>query len=77
MNDLTGRKFHEYRIWRRNDGDLNRVSERTQMQTVSVFIRWCESIEAVPADLATKVQSPTLGKTEDVRDAWNVCVLKA
>jgi hypothetical protein len=47
------------------------------MQTVSVFIRWCESIEAVPADLATKVQSPTLGKTEDVRDAWNVCVLKA
>jgi hypothetical protein len=32
-------------------------------------MRWCESIEAVPADLATKVQSPTLGKTEDVRDA--------
>jgi integrase len=45
------------------------VSKKTQMQTVRVFIRWCESIEAVPADLATKVQSPTLGKTEDVRDA--------
>ena len=29
MNDLTGRKLYEYRIWRRNDGDLTKVSEKT------------------------------------------------
>ena len=68
MNELTGRKLHEYRIWRRNDGDLNRVSEKTQMQTIRVFIRWCESIEAVENDLATKVQSPSLSTKDDSRD---------
>ncbi|MWG36672.1 tyrosine-type recombinase/integrase [Halomarina oriensis] len=68
MNDLTGRKLHEFRIWRRNDGDLNRVSEKTQMQTLRVFIRWCESIEAVDADLSTKVQSPSLATSDDSRD---------
>jgi len=29
MNDLTGRKLHEYRLWRKDDGDLNAISLRT------------------------------------------------
>ncbi|WP_224333502.1 tyrosine-type recombinase/integrase [Haloprofundus halobius] len=68
MNDLTGRKLHEFRLWRRDDGDLNPVSEKTQMQTIRVFIRWCESIEAVENDLSTKVQSPSLATADDARD---------
>lgn len=68
LNELTGRLLHEYRIWRRNEGDLNPTSEKTQMQTLRVFIRWCESIEAVPTDLSTKVQSPTLSGDDNVRD---------
>lgn len=68
MNALTGRKIHEYRIWRRNDGDLSPASEKTQMDTIRVFIRFTESIDGVEQDLSTKVLSPTLSKEDKSRD---------
>ena len=68
LNNLTGRDLHAYRIWRRNDGDLAPASEKTQMATLRVFIRWCESIDGVPVDLHTKVVSPELSAGEGVRD---------
>lgn len=68
LNNLTGRDLHEYRIWRRNDGDLSVVSEKTQMDTIRVWISWCESIDAVPKDLSTKVRSPSLSNGDNVRD---------
>ena len=69
LNELTGRKLYRYRLWRREDGDLNSVSEKTQMDTLRVFIRWCEAIDAVPQDLSEKVVSPSLSKGENTRDA--------
>ncbi|ELZ14403.1 integrase family protein [Natrinema thermotolerans DSM 11552] len=68
LNNITGRDLHRYRLWRRDDGDLNTVSEKTQMDTLRVFIRFCESIDAVRPDLATKVVSPTLDTGENARD---------
>ncbi|WP_075936851.1 tyrosine-type recombinase/integrase [Halosegnis longus] len=69
LNTITGRQLYEYRIWRRNDGDLVPVSEKGQMVTLRVFIRWAESIEAVDQDLHTKVQIPSLAHNEGVDDA--------
>lgn len=68
-NKLTGRDLYEYRIWRRNDGNLVKTSEKTQMATIRVFIRFLESIEAVEPDLHTKVQLPSLSSDDDVRDS--------
>lgn len=68
MNDLSGRGLHEYKLWRRDDGDLNQVSLKTQMDTFRVFIRWCESIDAVRNNLHEKVLSPTLDMGENQRD---------
>lgn len=68
LNDVTGRRLHEFRLWRRREGDLNTVTEKTQMDTLRVFIRWLESIDGVEQDLSTKVQSPTLDKHENARD---------
>lgn len=68
LNHLSGRDLHRYKIWRRDDGDLNQVSLKTQMDTLRVFIRWCESIDAVEPGLAEKVLSPTLDTGEDQRD---------
>jgi integrase len=68
LNDVTGRDLHRYRLWRRNEGDINKVTEKTQMDTLRVFIRYCESIDAVPVDLSEKVISPTLGKGDNERD---------
>lgn len=68
LNELTGRLLHEYRIWRRMEGDLAPATEKTQMDTVRVFIKWLETIDAVEPDLHTKVRSPTLSGKDNVRD---------
>ena len=67
LNDLTGRRLHEYRLWRREDGDINVVTEKTQMDTLRVFIRWLGTIDAVSQDLHTKVLSPDLKNGDNVR----------
>jgi site-specific recombinase XerD len=68
LNTLTGRQLHEYRQWRRADGGLSPASEKTQMDTIRVFIRWLESIDGVEQDLHTKVRSPTLSSDDKSRD---------
>lgn len=68
MNDLTGRKLHEYRLWRKEDGNLSPVSLRTQLETLRVFIRFCETIDAVPAELHDKILLPTLSKEDEQRE---------
>lgn len=68
LNELTGRKLHRYRLWRRDEGNLGKVSEKTQMDTLRVFTRWLESIDAVEDDLSTKVLSPSITPDENSRD---------
>lgn len=67
LNEMTGRKLHEYRLWRKDDGDLNRVSVRTQMSTLKVFIRFCANIDAVSDGLDEAVDVPELDKGENAR----------
>lgn len=67
LNDLTGRLLHEYRLWRREEGDINVVTEKTQMDTLRVFVRWLESIDGVERNLHTKVLSPDLSDGDNVR----------
>ena len=68
LNELTGRTLQEYRLWRRNVGDLTKVSEKTQMDTLRVFVKWLESIDAVEQDLHKKVRSPDITPEENSRD---------
>jgi len=68
LNTLTGRQLHEYRLWRREDGDLNKVSEKTQMDTLRVFVRWLEAVDGVKQDLSQKVLSPAITPDENSRD---------
>jgi integrase len=67
LNGLSGRDLKRYKLWRRDDGDLNNVTLKTQMDTLRVFIRWCESIDAVTPDLSEKVISPDLDHDDNVR----------
>jgi len=68
LNELTGRKLHRFRLWRRDEGDLAPATEKTQMDTLRVFIRWVESIDGAPEDLHVKIRSPTLTGDDNVRD---------
>jgi len=76
LNTLTGRQLHEYRLWRRDDGDLNKVSEKTQMDSLRSFVRWLEAVDGVEQDLSEKVLSPTITADENSRDVMLDTVLK-
>jgi len=68
LNELTARKAHEYRVWRRTErGDPNDVTMKTQMDTFRVFIRFCESIDAVVEGLSEKIISPDLDNHQNER----------
>jgi Site-specific recombinase XerD len=68
LNDITSRDLKRYKLWRRDDGGINNVTLKTQMDTLRVFIRWCESINAVTQDLSTSVESPNLDHNDNVRE---------
>jgi site-specific recombinase XerD len=68
LHTLTGRQLHRSRLWRREDGDLNKVSEKTQMDSLRVFVRWVEAVEGAEQDLSQKVLSPAITPDENARD---------
>jgi len=70
MEQLDGKQLHEFRIWRQDDGNLNNVSLHTQLSTLRVFLKFCESIEIVPNGLYDKLMVPTLSDGEDQRDSY-------
>ena len=70
MNDLSGRHFHQYKKWRREKGDCNKVTMATQLSTLKVFIDFCESIDAVRPGLSDYIDPPTMKNKEDVNDDY-------
>lgn len=68
LNDLDGRTLHKFRLWRKEDGDLNKVSLRTQLKSLRVFLKWCESVDAVESDLHEKILLPSPSNEEERRE---------
>jgi len=67
MNELTGRLVKEYQLESRKAGDWSPSTEKAMMDTIRVFMRWCESIEAVEGGLSERIQSPTISDGDAVR----------
>ena len=63
LNEVTGRTTQRYKIWR--SAGVNNVTLKSQMDTLRVFLRFCESIDAVVDGVADSVQSPTLSFDEN------------
>ena len=66
-NELTGRLLHEYRIWRRSQGEYSPATQKTHLDSIRVFIRWLGTIDGVDPDLHLKVRSPKLTPDENSR----------
>lgn len=62
LNVITGRDTRRFKIdaldEREDGGNYSKETIRSVMDTLRVFARYCESIEAVRTGLAEKVQSP-------------------
>lgn len=64
LNELSGRDLHGYRVYRREEDDLEPVTLQGQLSTVRVFLEFCASIDAVPEGLRDKILLPTVSGTE-------------
>lgn len=71
LNELTGRGLQRFKTWRREDGDLKPVTTESNLDTLRLFLRWCESIDAVEPNLHKKVEAlmPTLDKSDEQADS--------
>jgi integrase len=66
LNTLSGRDLHRYKLWRQED--INKVTLKTQLDTLRVFIRFCEGIDGVRQDLSQAVKSPKLEDGDNQRE---------
>jgi site-specific recombinase XerD len=68
LNELSGRDCENYKNWRIDQGEVADITLEQQLRTFRVFLRYCESIEAVEANLSEKLIIPNVSKGEAVRD---------
>jgi len=54
LNELTGRRVKEYKLHRRKESDWASSTEKSNLDTICVFVRWAEGIEAVEANLSAR-----------------------
>ncbi|QLH79970.1 site-specific integrase [Halosimplex rubrum] len=64
LNDLTGRKLHTYRVYRRQEDDIKPVTLQGQLSTLRMFLRFCASVDAVHEGLAEKILLPSVPESE-------------
>ncbi|EMA41452.1 tyrosine-type recombinase/integrase [Halococcus hamelinensis] len=65
MNDVTGRRIHEFTQWR--SMNVNNMTLRTQLSTIRVFLRFCEQINAVNDGVSHRVLLPKVSRHEQTR----------
>lgn len=67
LNDFGGRDLVAFKTWRKAETDIKTVSLNGTLAVIQRFLRFCETIEAVEADLAEKVPLPNVPADEEVR----------
>ncbi|WP_049987979.1 site-specific integrase [Halobellus rufus] len=68
MAEVDGLTIHNYRVDRRENDDLKKVSLQGQISTIRQFLRVLASVEAADAEVAEKILLPTVRKGEDVNE---------
>ena len=68
MSEMTGKRIYEYKIHRRDVGDVNSVTLSNQLSTFRVFLRFCEKLDFVEKGTAESVMMPDIDPGENARD---------
>lgn len=66
LDNVTGRTVQRYKIWRAED--VNTVTLKSQLDTLRVFLQFCESIDGVMDGVADSIQSPSPSYDENRSD---------
>jgi site-specific recombinase XerD len=68
LNNLSARDIHKYRLHRKETDDLSKVTIRTQLSTIRVFLQFLESIDGVEQGIHEKMLIPSIGSGEGTRE---------
>ena len=69
VSDIDPIDCHRYKLWRREEHDINNVTLKTQLDTLRVFLRWADqSLNAAKNDISEAVLSPALSDGDNERD---------
>lgn len=68
MNDISGRTLMKFKTWRKNNTGLNTLSLNGNLAILSVFLQFCEDIDAVHTDLSERVPMPNVPPNEEVNE---------
>lgn len=66
ISELDGLDIHDFKIHRRENGNINEVTLYNNLCTLRVFVRWLESMEIVESGLAENMILPS--PDDDARD---------
>lgn len=69
LYELTARSLHEYRLWRKEDGDLKTITLKGQLSSLRVFVKFLESIDGVEQGLHDKMLIPSVEDEEAVSNS--------
>jgi len=69
LNELTGRDLHQFRLWHKEQRDINQLTLHQHMSALRVFVKWAASIEAVADGLHEKMVIPTVDRSDQRSDA--------
>jgi site-specific recombinase XerD len=70
MNHLTGRKAEQFKNWRMSERDINSVTLENHLRTFRVFVRWCESVDAVEEGVSEKILIPRISDKQKTREEF-------
>lgn len=63
LNNVTGRDLHRFKLFRK--AGVNDVTLKSQMDTLRVFIRFCQSVDGCIDGLSESINSPSLGDPDN------------
>jgi site-specific recombinase XerC len=66
ISELDGFHIHDFKIHRRENGDINETTLYNNLCALRVFIKWLQSMEIVESDVAENMILPNL--EDDARD---------
>lgn len=66
MNDVGGRDIQRFKIWRSEQ--VNTTTLKSNLDTLRVWIRFCEGVQAVRDGVSESINSPSLNGSKTTQD---------
>ncbi|GAB3681243.1 tyrosine-type recombinase/integrase [Salinarchaeum chitinilyticum] len=68
LDELSPRDIHQFRSWRRREGNVATITLRGELATLRVFLEFCADLNFVPEGMRERVKLPSIDRSDEARD---------